>query len=420
MNIAIIGSGISSLTAAYLLARKHNVTVFESDTRIGGHTATKTVTLGDETHNIDTGFIVFNDWTYPNFIRLMKELGVASRPTEMSYSVTDDTSGMEYSGTNLNTLFAQRSNLVSPRFWGMLQDIMRFNRESVDDWQNARIEPNMSLRDYLAANRYGEKFIHHYLVPMGAAIWSSGDEVMLDFPAVFFIRFFHNHGLLSVTNRPQWHTLIGGSKAYLEPLTAPFRQNIHTGTKITGITRAKDNVTLTFADHSTQVFDQVVIGTHSNQALALLADASAAEQHILGAIPYQPNEVVLHTDTRQLPSRKLAWASWNTRLIATRMGEPHAKPVLTYNMNILQGLESDHTFCVTLNRTHAIAPEKILGIYHYDHPVFTAAGTQAQGQWQDINGVQRTWFCGAYWANGFHEDGVVSGMRVAEALGCGW
>ncbi|MBB3169324.1 FAD-dependent oxidoreductase [Simiduia aestuariiviva] len=420
MKIAIVGSGISGLTAAHLLAKHHEVTVFESADRIGGHTATKTVTVAGESHDVDTGFIVFNDWTYPNFIKLMDQLGVASRPTEMSYSVTDVTSGMEYSGTNLNTLFAQRRNLVSPGFWKMLRDIMRFNREAVAHWQAGSISPTTSLREYLQANDYGEKFIYHYLVPMGAAIWSSGDEVMLDFAAVFFIRFFHNHGLLSVNNRPQWRTLVGGSKAYLPPLTENFKDQIRTGVTITNILRGPDGVQLTFADGQQAKFDQLVLATHSDQALALLSDASEVERDVLGAIPYQSNEVVLHTDVAQLPTRKLAWASWNTRLLAQRMGEPHAKPALTYNMNILQGLQSDTTFCVTLNHTQAIDPNKILGIYHYDHPVFTVDGMAAQQRWADINGVNRTWFCGAYWANGFHEDGVVSGVRVAEALGVNW
>lgn len=416
MKIAVIGSGISSLTAAHLLSDVHEVHVIESDQRIGGHTATKSVQLGGREFAVDTGFIVYNDWTYPNFIKLLNRLGVESRPTEMSYSVSDDRDGTEYSGTNLNTLFAQRRNLVSPGFWSMIRDILRFNREAVEHWQAGKIPEDLRLADYLEQNGYGKRFIYQYLVPMGAAIWSSGDQVMLDFQALFFIRFFHNHGLLSVNNRPQWRTLVGGSHAYLAPITKPFADRIRLNCQISGIARDEQGVTIRFADGSQERFDQVVLGTHSDQALALLDDASDDEKAVLGAIPYQPNEVVLHTDSRLLPKRKLAWASWNTRLTS----DQHAKPVLTYNMNILQGLDSPETVCVTLNHTQAIDPEKILGVYHYDHPVFTPAGHHAQSRWSEINGVKRTWFCGAYWANGFHEDGVVSGIRVATALGARW
>lgn len=416
MKIAIVGSGISSLTAAYLLQDLHDITVFESDDRIGGHTATKRINYMGESHAIDTGFIVYNDWTYPNFIRLMNQLGVASRPAEMSYSVTDEIAKLEYSGTNLNSLFAQRSNILSPRFWSMLRDIMRFNRESVTHLKEGKIPPYQSLREYLTENRYGKMFTYQYLVPMGAAIWSSGDQVMLDFPVEFFIRFFNNHGLLSVNNRPQWRTLIGGSQAYLEPLSKGFADKIHLNSRISKIVREADGVKITFEKGEVQHFDQVVIGTHSDQALKLLADASGDEQAVLGAIPYQPNEVVLHTDVSVLPKRRLAWSSWNSRLLQ----QQHDRPVLTYNMNILQGLQSEHTFCVTLNHTQAIDPQKILGVYHYDHPEFTVEGVAAQGRWGDVNGKNNTWFCGAYWANGFHEDGVNSGIRVARALGATW
>lgn len=416
MKIAIIGSGISSLTAAYLLSDRYDIQVFETDSRIGGHTATKRIEYAGESHAIDTGFIVYNDWTYPNFIRLMTTLGVPSRATEMSYSVTDEITGLEYSGTNLNTLFSQRSNLISPAFWRMLRDIMRFNRESLIDWRSGKIPVGMSLGTYLSENHYGNRFIHQYLIPMGAAIWSSGDQIMLDFPVEFFIRFFNNHGLLSVNNRPQWRTLIGGSQAYLEPLTKRFAEKIHLNSRITAIYRHQQGVKIHFEHGEQQDFDHVIIGTHSDQALTLLGDASHNERTILGAIPYQSNEVVLHTDTSVLPQKRLAWSSWNTRLLR----QQHVRPALTYNMNILQGIQSKHTFCVTLNHTQAIDPNKILGTYHYDHPEFTVAGVAAQDRWEDINGTNNTWFCGAYWANGFHEDGVTSGIRVAKALGAQW
>lgn len=416
MRIAIIGSGISSLTAAYLLAERHELTVFESADRIGGHTATKEIHLGDERHAIDTGFIVYNDWTYPNFIRLLDLLKVKSRPAEMSYSVSDDESGLEYSGTNLNTLFSQRSNIFRPRFWRMLRDIMRFNREAVKDWHDGEISESISLRDYLQSNRYGDEFIYRYLVPMGAAIWSSGDQVMLDFPAHFFIRFFNNHGLLSVSNRPQWRTIIGGSAAYLSPLTEKYASNIRLSSRISSITRHAERVDISFHDGECESFDQVIFGTHSDQALSLLGDASSMEKEILSSIPYQDNEVVLHTDESLLPKRSLAWASWNTRLL----GGLHKQPTLTYNMNILQGIQSTYVICVTLNHTSAIDPSKIIGVFHYQHPVFTLNGIAAQKRWGEINGNNRTWFCGAYWQNGFHEDGVNSGIRVAQALGADW
>lgn len=416
MKIAVIGSGISSLTAAHLLAARHEVHVFEKDERLGGHTATQDIQLVGQQFAIDTGFIVYNNWTYPNFIRLLSKLGVASRPTEMSFSVCDERAGLEYSGSNLNTLFAQRRNLLRPGFWRLLRDILRFNKESVADLQAGRLDPAMTLSDYLRKQGYGEAFICQYLVPMGAAIWSSGDQVILDFQALFFIRFFHNHGLLSVNNRPQWYTLVGGSRAYLEPISRRFAANIHLNAHIAAIHREPDAVRLCFVDGSEQHFEQLVMGCHSDQALALLADPSPAEQAVLGAIPYAANEVVLHTDTRLLPQRHLAWASWNSRLTEAQ----HSRPVLTYNMNILQGLQAPETFCVTLNHSHAIDPGQILGRYEYHHPVFTPEGHRAQARWTEINGVNRSWFCGAYWANGFHEDGVVSGIRVAQALGADW
>jgi predicted NAD/FAD-binding protein len=285
VKIAIIGSGISSLTAAYLLSNLHDIQVFEADNRIGGHTATKHIEFAGESHAIDTGFIVYNDWTYPNFIRLMTTLGVPSRAAEMSYSVTDELSGLEYSGTNLNTLFSQRRNLISPTFWRMLRDIMRFNREALLDWRAGKIPAAMSLATYLTENHYGHRFIHQYLIPMGAAIWSSGDQIMLDFPAEFFIRFFNNHGLLSVNNRPQWRTLVGGSQAYLKPLTKHFAEKIQLNSRITAIYRREQGVEIHFENDEQQHFDQVVIGTHSDQALKLLGDANHNERTILGAIP---------------------------------------------------------------------------------------------------------------------------------------
>ena len=413
MRIAIVGSGISGLTAGWLLSRRHEVVVFESEPRIGGHTATIDVRLDGRDYAIDTGFIVYNDRTYPNFIRLLSELGVATQPTEMSFSVSHDLADLEYAGSNLNTLFAQRRNLWRPAYWRMLADILRFNRESVKDLDAGRIAPDTSLGDYLARNRYCAEFRDWYLIPMGAAIWSSGTQGMDAFPVGFFIRFFRNHGLLGITDRPQWHTLIGGSRSYLGPLTRPFAGAIRTGNPVTRVLRDADGVSVQTATGEGGRFDQVVLACHSDQALALLDAPTTPEREVLGAIPYRMNDVALHTDARLLPARRRAWSSWNYRI---REGGG-ALPVLSYDMNILQRIDSPHTFVVTLNDDAAIDPARVLGRYRYSHPVFTVDGIHAQQRWSEINGPHRTWYCGAWWANGFHEDGVASALRVARALG---
>jgi len=412
MKIAIIGSGIAGLTSAYLLNRRHDITVFEASDWIGGHTHTVDVEVKGQRYAVDTGFIVFNDWTYPNFIRLLSQLGVGFKDTEMSFSVSDPLSGVEYNGHNLNTLFAQRRNLVSPKFIGMVRDILRFNREALQDLNNQRIDADMTLGDYLKANGYSERFIQHYIVPMGAAIWSMSLNDMLGFPLQFFVRFFKNHGLLSVSDRPQWCVIEGGSSSYVAPLTESFKQHIRLNCAVTRVERDGDGVTVHSAAGSER-FDKVVFACHSDQALALLAAPTPTEQTILGALPYADNDVVLHTDTRLLPKRPLAWASWNYRL-----GGPVDQPAaVTYDMNILQGIQSDTTFCVSLNQTAAIDPSKILARYTYAHPQYSLAGMAAQARWEELLGANHSYFCGAYWANGFHEDGVVSALRVAREFG---
>jgi len=416
VKIAVVGTGISGLSAAYFLHREHQITVFESDSIIGGHTATKQVSYHGKDYAVDTGFIVFNDWTYPNFIRLMDELGVASNATEMSFSVSCEKTKLEYGGSGLNTLFAQRSNLFKPRYWGMLRDIMRFNKNAITDLQQGNIDQSMTLGEYLNINGYGKTFTDKYLIPMGSAIWSSSTDDMLDFPVLFFVRFFKNHGLLSVTNRPQWRVIKGGSSEYLTPLTAGFKHNIRLNSPVTSIKRHADGVTITTENSGEEHFDEVIIACHSDQALTLLDDVTAAEQEILSAIPYQNNDVVLHTDDSILPDRKLAWSSWNYWL---RKDKQH-QAVLTYDMNILQGIDAPCTFCVTLNASDAIDADKILGRYQYSHPVFSLKSIAAAQRWEEINGVKNTWFCGAYWRNGFHEDGITSGLRVARALGVKW
>ncbi|MDA8962102.1 FAD-dependent oxidoreductase [Congregibacter sp.] len=411
MHIAVIGSGISGLACAHYLSAEHTVSVFEANKRLGGHTATMDVELGTRRFAIDTGFIVFNDWTYPNFIALMDELGVSSRETAMGFSVRDEDTGLEYSGTNLDSLFAQRRNIVSPRFLRMVRDILRFNKESLADLESGDLADDESLGSYLTRKKYSEAFKRDYLIAMGSAIWSSDCASMLEFPVQFFVRFFKNHGLLSVSKRPQWRVIEGGSREYIAPLCRRFEQRIHTGTPISRVRRDSAGVTLLMENGSEQRFDQVVIATHSDHALAMLDAPSVAEQEVLGALPYQANDVVLHTDTRLLPDNRKTWSSWNYRL-----GVDDSRAVLTYNMNILQGISAPETFCVTLNDTASINPHRILGRFTYDHPVFSLAGMAAQQRWADINGQQNTWFCGAYWHNGFHEDGVVSALRVAEAM----
>ncbi len=409
MKIAVIGSGISGLACAHYLHQHHEVHLFEADRRIGGHTATVDVAMGGRRFAVDTGFIVYNDWTYPNFIALMDKLGVTSKPSRMSFSVSDEDTGLEYAGSNLNTLFAQRKNLVSPRFWGMLRDIVRFNKESVQDLESGRVDAATTLGEYLAEKGYGEAFINQYLVAMGAAIWSADTPVMLNFPLQFFIRFFKNHGLLNIRNRPQWRVIEGGSREYIKPLTAGFEHNIHLNSPVENLRRLPTHVEF-FVNGQKHIFDQVVLSSHSDQALAMLADPSDLEKELLAAIPYQDNDVVLHTDTRLLPRNELAWSSWNYLLNAER-----ERATLTYNMNILQGIQAPETFCVTLNHSEAINPNRVLGRFSYAHPVFTVEGMAAQERWQEING-ERTWYCGAYWRNGFHEDGVFSAKRVADAI----
>ncbi len=412
MNIAIIGSGISGLTSAYLLNRSHEITLFEASDRIGGHTHTEDVSVDGQRHAVDMGFIVFNDWTYPNFIRLLGQIGVGFKPTQMSFSVTDPDSGLEYNGNTLNSLFAQRRNLLSPGFWGMLRDILRFNKQARRDLDEGRIAADITLDQYLKANGYGERFILHYIVPMGAAIWSMSMADMLGFPLQFFIRFFKNHGLLSVNNRPQWQVIEGGSSAYIKPLTASFKDNIRLNCPVTRVERDEEGVVIHSAAGSER-FDKVIFACHSDQALKLLAKPSDAESSILGALPYADNEVVLHTDTRLLPVRKLAWASWNYRL----GGPGHTRAAVTYDMNILQGIQSATTFCVSLNQSAGISPGNVLAKTTFAHPQYSLAAVAAQNRWEELDGAQHTWYCGAYWASGFHEDGVVSALRVARSFG---
>lgn len=413
MKIAVIGAGISGLTAAYALNDHHEVHVFEKSGAIGGHTATKQVALDGQSYSIDTGFIVYNDWTYPTFIKLLEKLGVETQATTMGFSVSAYDKGYEYSGENIATLFAQPTNLFNLKHLRMIRDILRFNKESIRHIESGQLDAAMTLGQYLKQNNYSQQFIHYYLVPMGCAIWSASTQSMLDFPLFFFVRFFKNHGLLSVNDRPVWRVIKGGSSAYLPKLVKNFNHLIRTNINIQSVERLSDKVNLFFENGEIESFDQVVFACHSDQALNLLQLPTLDEQRILGTIAYQDNAVVLHTDVNMLPERKATWSSWNYLLSSM----DQIKATLTYNMNILQGITSDQTFCVTLNATDKIDRAKILGEYTYAHPVFTLEAIAAQEKRNCINGVNRTWFCGAYWRNGFHEDGCLSGLQVAEALG---
>ena len=414
-NIAIIGSGISGLTAAYLLSKKHNVTVFEKNDYIGGHTATVDIEKDGVPYAIDTGFIVFNDKTYPNYLALLDEIGVGKQATEMSFSVHNCQTGLEYNGHNLNTLFAQRRNFFNPKFWVLVKEILRFNKLCKGIFEQDVYLPGLTLGEFLIEHKFSPFFAEHYILPMGAAIWSTSLSQMEDFEFRFFVQFFHHHGLLNIADRPQWYVIPKGSRSYLAPLCETFKDNIHLNTNILGITRNDNKVQIHFdKPDDKQTFDEVVIACHSDQALMLLSDATEDEDTILSDMPYSINSVVLHTDVNLLPDRKAAWASWNYQLSQDR-----AKPAsVTYNMNILQGLQSDHTFCVTLNQKQDIDPSKILKEYNYHHPIFSSESIRAQQQRELICGIQHTHFAGAYWHSGFHEDGVRSAVEVAQRFDC--
>ncbi len=405
-RLAIVGAGISGLVAAERLARDHDVTVFEADTRIGGHTHTVDVEGPTGPVAVDTGFIVCNDRTYPGFLELMRRLGVPLRPSTMSFSVRCERTGLEYAGGGFAEIFAQPRNLLRPSFWGMLRDILRFHRQAP-----TFADSDATLQDVLARGRYGRAFADHYLVPMMAAIWSAEPARLLAMPARFFVRFFANHGMLTVNDRPQWMTVVGGSRRYLEPLTATFRDRIRLGAPVVDLRRSPTGVLVTVAGQGPERFDAAVVATHADQALRMLGDAAAAERAMLGAIPYQENDVVLHTDERLLPRARRARAAWNYHLPATTT--PQGRATVTYCMNVLQGLAGPTTYCVTLNRTEAIDPAKVLRRLVYHHPVFDGAGVRAQAEIAEANGRGRVWWCGAWCGFGFHEDGVQAALRVA-------
>ncbi|HBC56717.1 MAG TPA: FAD-dependent oxidoreductase, partial [Gammaproteobacteria bacterium] len=405
MKIAIIGAGISGLVAAHKLKENHQVVLYEANDHIGGHTHTHEIHDGERTHPVDTGFIVFNDRTYPNFLSLLNELNVPYQKTKMGFSVNQQGSQFAYAGTSLNALFADRRNLFSWPFWRMLRDILRFNRHALVD-----LDEQQSFGDYLLRANYSQYFIERYILPMGAAIWSSDPQMILDMPMQFFVRFFHNHGLLTVTQQPQWYVIRQGSKSYVDALMAQYNQRVVTGTPVRTVYRESAKIQVLTEKYGKESFDKVIFACHSDQALRLLAHPTEEEQTTLGAIPYQENTAILHTDTSLLPQQTRAWAAWNYQLNDIQGA------TLTYNMNILQSLNSNKTYCVTLNQLDRINPEKVIKVIQYDHPVFNERSVSAQQRWSEISGKHHTHYCGAYWRWGFHEDGVVSALNVVRQI----
>ena len=405
MRIAIVGAGIAGNVVAYKLRQDHDITVFESGDYVGGHTNTVDVEDGVRQIAVDTGFIVFNDSTYPNFIRLLDAIGQETLASEMSFSVQAGHSGLEYSGSSLNALFAQRRNILRPSFYRMIRDILRFNK--VGSASVGRLDESETVGSYLGENGYSAEFVDHYLVPMAAAIWSAEPSSVLEIPVRFLVQFFANHGLLQVKDRPQWRVIKGGSRQYVSKLVAGHRNRIRLNSAVQSIRRFEHGVELHSASGGTELFDCVFVACHSNQALSLLADATTTENEVLSAIRYQPNEAILHTDESLMPTSRRAWAAWNyhipqdlTRHVA-----------VTYNMNILQGFRADNQYLVTLNNDQKINTDKILRRVHYEHPIYSRESVVAQQRQGEINS-NRTFYCGAYWRSGFHEDGVVSALSA--------
>ena len=416
MRIAIIGSGISGLTAAHHLHRRHEVTVYEADGRVGGHANTVPMHLDDGTWNVDTGFIVYNQRNYPVFSRLLSELRVETQPSDMSLAICDERTGLEW-GTNVSRLFSQRRNAVRPRFLGMLAEILRWNRlgqrvlaGTVD------VDELAPVGDVLVAKGFSRRFFEWYLVPLAAAVWSADPTTVDRFPIGAFCRFLHNHGMLSLGDQPQWRTVTGGSQAYVRALSAPFRDRIRTSTAVTSIARTGDRVEVRAAGSDLPAaYDRVVLATHSDQAVRLLADAEPVEKEVAGAIRYQPNVATLHTDTRMLPSDPRTWASWNVHV----RGGDQRRVSMTYHMNRLQSLASEHEICVTLNRHDDIDPATVHARIDYDHPVFDGEAVSAQRRRDELQGRGGLYWAGAWWGFGFHEDGARSGADVARLIEAG-
>ena len=406
-KIAVVGTGIAGNVVSYYLNQEHDITVFEKNNYVGGHSHTHSVSSPEGDYQVDSGFIVFNYETYPQFTRLLQKLGVEVQTSEMSFGVRCERTGLEYMGSTLNSLFTQRRNFFRPSFWGMLIDIIRFNRNGASLLDEGDTE--ISLEDYLKKEAYGKAFKEDYLLPMASAVWSADKNMMSRFPAKYLIRFFYNHGLLKIFNRPQWYVIKGGSKEYVDAITRGHRHAIRLDTAVNSISRSDTGVIIkTSVDQES--FDYVFLACHSDQALSLLANPRELEREVLGAITYQKNDAVLHTDTSLLPKNRRAWAAWNYH----RLEREQDQVAMTYNMNILQNFSCETQFCVTLNNTSAVDPSKIIAKMRYEHPVYTPESVAAQGRQREINGQDRIYFCGAYWRYGFHEDGVASAMSALD------
>ncbi len=411
LRIAIVGAGIAGLTAAHYLSRRHDVRLFEANAFAGGHTNTVDVEIDGRSFAVDTGFIVFNDRNYPNFTKLLDELGVERQPTTMSFSVKCERTGLEYNPTSPRALFAQKRNLVQPRFYRMLADIVRFGKQTQSSLD--ALPSNLTLGELVGAGEYSDWFVDKYLVPMGAALWSARPEQMLSFPAATFARFFDNHGMLVPGDRPNWFVVKGGSRQYVRRIVNKLTGRVHLNSAVTSVKRLTDGVELTIAGRAAERFDRVVLALHSDQALRILDDPTPAERDLLGSIAYQENQAVLHTDPRTLPKRRRAWASWNYHIPKSNCD----RVAVTYNMNHLQSIPFDTMFNVTLNYDDKIVPEHVLQRIKYHHPVFTTSAINAQKRKHTISGLNSTYYCGAYWGYGFHEDGVKSALDVCTALG---
>jgi predicted NAD/FAD-binding protein len=414
-SVAVIGAGISGLGAAYFLSRRHRVQLFERDSRLGGHTNTVVVEGSSGPVALDTGFLVHNDRTYPNLTRLFGELGVPTRDSDMSFAVSCERTGLEYSSRGANGFFAQRRNLLRPSHLSLLGEIVRFNREAPALLDRPDAEAQ-TLGDFLEWRRFGEGFTHRYLFPMASAIWSASLEAIRSFPAVTLIRFFDNHGLLSLSAQPTWKVVDGGSHTYIPRLVAPLSRDVHRDASIDAVRRSEAGVTLTFRDRPSMQFDEVVFACHGDEVLPLLADASDRERDVFTRFTTTANVAWLHTDASVLPGERRARASWNYQLAA----DADASPTVTYDLNRLQGLTTPEQYCVTLNPGGGIDEDRVIRRFVYRHPLYTQEAIRAQRAWSEVSGVNRTHFCGAYWRYGFHEDGLHSALRVARALGVEW
>ena len=412
LDIAVIGTGISGMASAWLLSRRHRVTVYEEAPRLGGHTNTVDAVMDGVRHPVDTGFIVYNEPCYPNLTALFKHLDVPTKASVMSFAVSLDDGKLEYAGSSLNTLFAQRRNLFDRRFWSMIRDLLRFYKEAPSLVDSAG---SISLGAYLTRQRYGAAFRDDHLLPMVAAIWSAPAKTLLDYPAEAFVRFCENHGLLKISDRPQWRTVVGGSRAYVARLTARYADRIRLSCGARRIVRTDRGVDVTDASGQTLGFDHIVIAAHADQALAMLGDPSPAEADLLGAFRYERNLAYLHSDPSLMPKRRAVWSSWN--YLGRRGPAIENRLCVTYWMNELQSFAAAKPLFVTLNPEQPPRPETIFHEEAYDHPIFTCDALAAQRKLWSLQGQRGTWYCGAYFGAGFHEDGLQAGLAVAEALG---